>query len=296
MKLTQNPAQLISRVPRRAWRWFLRAAVAAALFPVLLQCVIAYLVGSDARILPPQLQTAKNLLVVTAHPDDECLFFSPSILGVLDRRKREMTGGLLVMSTGNNYGLGETRQKELQGSCRALGVHAARCVALDHPELQDNPTVWWNTTLIEDIVREHVEKWKIDAIITFDEGGVSGHINHRAVSAAVRHYAATDPEAPVTFTLTTTALIRKYTLLGDLPLTALPFAWRIINALSYPATTADPKTTPRALVANTWQRYLKTREAFAQHPSQYTWDRHLYMIVSRYVWFNDLKRVERLGS
>jgi len=34
-----------------------------------------------------------------------------------------------------------------------------------------------------------------------------------------------------------------------------------------------------------------TRDAFAQHPSQYTWDRHLYMIVSRYVWFNDLKRI-----
>jgi N-acetylglucosaminylphosphatidylinositol deacetylase len=93
--------------------------------------------------------------------------------------------------------------------------------------------------------------------------------------------------------LTTTSLLRKYTFLGDLPLTALPFAWRIISALSYPAETADPKTTSRALMANTWQRYLKTREAFAQHPSQYTWDRHLYMIVSRYVWFNDLKRVER---
>jgi N-acetylglucosaminylphosphatidylinositol deacetylase len=46
-----------------------------------------------------------------------------------------------------------------------------------------------------------------------------------------------------------------------------------------------------ALVANTWSRYLATRHAFAQHPSQYTWDRHLYMIMSRYVWFNDLKRV-----
>lgn len=77
---------------------------------------------------------------------------------------------------------------------------------MDHPDLQDNPRVWWNTGLIAKIVHEHVLKWKIDAvsispksstsrlgranrigqIITFDEGGVSGHINHRAVSAAVR--------------------------------------------------------------------------------------------------------------
>jgi len=106
-------------------------------------------------------------------------------------------------------------------------------------------------------------------------------------------YAATHAEAPVTYTLTTTALPRKYTFLGDLPLTALPFMWRIIEALSFPTHTADPKDGGRALVANTWHRYRLTREAFAQHPSQYTWDRHLYMVVSRYVWFNDLKKVNR---
>jgi N-acetylglucosaminylphosphatidylinositol deacetylase len=73
--------------------------VVALLVPILLQCVIAYLVGSDARILPPQLLAAKNLLVVTAHPDDECLFFAPSILGTLNRN-RDIKGALLVMSTG----------------------------------------------------------------------------------------------------------------------------------------------------------------------------------------------------
>lgn len=106
-------------------------------------------------------------------------------------------------------------------------------------------------------------------------------------------YAASNPAAPVTFTLTTTTLLRKYTFLGDLPLTVLPFVSRIIGALSFPTSVADPNDGDRALVANTWRRYLLTRDAFAQHASQYTWDRHLYMIVSRYVWFNDLKRVER---
>jgi len=107
------------------------------------------------------------------------------------------------------------------------------------------------------------------------------------------NYAASDPSAPVTFTLTTTSLPRKYTFLGDLPLTVLPFVWRIVGALSFPTSTADVKDSDRALVANTWRRYLMTREAFAQHSSQYSWDRHLYMFMSRYVWFNDLKRIER---
>jgi N-acetylglucosaminylphosphatidylinositol deacetylase len=47
----------------------------------------------------------------------------------------------------------------------------------------------------------------------------------------------------------------------------------------------------KAIVANTWHRYGMTRQAFAQHNSQYSWDRNLYMLFSRYVWFNDLKRV-----
>lgn len=69
---------------------------------------------------------------------------------------------------------------------------------------------------------------------------------------------------------------------------------RIAGAIAYPSSTADAKDGWRVLAANTWGRYLKTRNAFAQHPSQYTWDRNLYMIMSRYVWFNDLKRVERI--
>jgi len=36
---------------------------------------------------------------VTAHPDDECLFFSPAILGVLDGNP-DTTGGLIVLSSG----------------------------------------------------------------------------------------------------------------------------------------------------------------------------------------------------
>jgi len=101
MPLPMPQTLLLGRVPvsRRAWRWLGRAALLALVVPLVLQWTVAYLVGSDARILPPQLLTAKNLLIVTAHPDDECLFFAPSILGVLDRN-RDVTGGLLVMSTG----------------------------------------------------------------------------------------------------------------------------------------------------------------------------------------------------
>ncbi|KAL7895904.1 putative N-acetylglucosaminyl phosphatidylinositol de-N-acetylase [Trichoderma sp. SZMC 28014] len=275
-------------------RTLLRIALVVLVIPFFLQWLLAYVVGRDARLLPPELLQAKNVLIVTAHPDDECLFFSPTILGVLDRN-RAINGGLLVMSTGNNYGLGETRKQELKGSCSALRINPSRCEALDHPSLQDNPKVWWDTDLIKSKVKEYVDKWEVDAIITFDEGGVSGHINHRAVSAAVSEYVMGDEKAPPAYKLVTTAVLRKYTFLFDLPLTALSFSWRIIAAVFYPSEKASSELSSEALIANTWHRYQRTRNAFASHDSQYSWDRHLYMILSRYVWFNDLKRIPAKG-
>lgn len=69
-----------------------------------------------------------------------------------------------LASTGNNYGLGELRKKELLGSCEALGIDTTRCVALDHPDLQDNPKVWWDENKIKPILKEYIKKWKIDAV------------------------------------------------------------------------------------------------------------------------------------
>lgn len=92
----------------------------------------------------------------------------------------------------------------------------------------------------------------------------------------------------------TTPLWRKYTLLGDLPLTALRFFWRIAAAVVSPSSSTDAAEVPeRAIMANTWRRYMITRAAFRQHDSQYSWDRHLYMVLSRYVWFNDHVRARK---
>src|SRR4051812_44050666 len=87
-------------IPRRKIRrMLLRLMILVFVTPFFLQILLAYVVGSDFRLLPAELQQAKNLLIVTAHPDDECLFFAPSILGVLDRNPKTM-GSLLVISTG----------------------------------------------------------------------------------------------------------------------------------------------------------------------------------------------------
>lgn len=107
------------------------------------------------------------------------------------------------------------------------------------------------------------------------------------------NYAATDAKAPATYVLTSVSLIRKYTILGDLPLTALSFTRRIAGALFSRGNAQDESYDDKALLASPWSFYVKTRQAFSSHDSQYSWDRNLYMILSRQVWFNDLRRVQK---
>jgi N-acetylglucosaminylphosphatidylinositol deacetylase len=98
-RLNQNVARYLNRIPRRAWRWIIRLAVLAFILPIVLQWLIAYIVGGDIRLLPAELQAAQSVLVVTAHPDDECLFFSPTILRVLSGNLKTR-GSLLSISNG----------------------------------------------------------------------------------------------------------------------------------------------------------------------------------------------------
>lgn len=61
----------------------------------------------------------KSVLLVTAHPDDECMFFTPSIRNFINEGSRV---DLLCLSTGNYDGMGQQRRGELERSCSILGI------------------------------------------------------------------------------------------------------------------------------------------------------------------------------
>jgi len=262
-----------------------------------------------------------------AHPDDECLFFGPSILNAWGDRR--VGRALLVLSSGDYDGLGEVRRKEVKESCDTLGVSTDRCVVLEHRDLQDNPKKWWSEAVVEGMLKRYVDSWHIDLIITFDEGGISGHINHKAVNAGVKKYISeNEHHHPPVYAVQTKFLLRKYSSLIDLIPTSLPFSLRILEALlfappsqevvanvaaststsntdddgkdkgkdkgSTTASTASTAVDPygdKALIVSNWNNYQRTRAAFRQHKSQYSWDRAIYMVVNRYMWFNDLRRM-----
>ncbi|RAK80053.1 PIG-L family deacetylase [Aspergillus fijiensis CBS 313.89] len=257
--------------------------------------LLAYPLADDPRLVPASVQRARHILLVTAHPDDETLFFSPTIL--YHRTNPEVTRALLVLSCGNYNGLGDTRQEEIHRSCDRLGIAPERCIVLDRGDLQDNPKAWWDQDLIREVVAQYVQQWHIDLLYTFDDGGVSGHVNHRAVSGGVRKFIQTTPTAPPAYMLQSVFLLRKYASLVDLLRTALPFTGRILRALMVspehdPGLAVTDRYEDTALLVSSWETYRVARTAFAQHASQYSWDRVLYLVVSRYMWFNDLARVQ----
>ncbi|GFF88555.1 N-acetylglucosaminyl-phosphatidylinositol de-N-acetylase [Aspergillus udagawae] len=273
--------------------------VIVALTALCLYVLLAYYLANDPRLVPVAFQHAKSILLVTAHPDDETLFFSPSI--TYRRDDPHVQRALLAISSGNYEGIGDRRRQEIHDSCSVLGIVPDRCIVLDNAELQDNPKKWWNEDLIKDLVASHVQKWNVDLIITFDNGGVSGHINHRAVSAGVRKYITSTPQAPPAYTLQSTFLLRKYSSLIDLIPTAIPFSWRILKAiLTSPVASAVDGVhdlspldayNDKALLVSSWRTYLVSRAAFSQHASQYSWDRSFYLVISRYMWFNNLNKM-----
>ncbi|KAE8317094.1 putative deacetylase LmbE-like domain-containing protein [Aspergillus transmontanensis] len=243
-----------------------------------LYLLLAYSLANDPRLVPIAFQEAKSILLVTAHPDDETLFFSPTI--TYRENDANVKRSLLVISSGNYDGLGDKRQSELHSSCEKLGISEDQCVVLDIAELQDNPKQWWDGDMVKDLVSSYKEKWHVDLIVTFDQGGISGHINHRSVSAGVRKYVQSTPDAPAAYMLQSTPLLRKYSSLLDLIPTSIPFAWRILKALlTTPLSKEVEHNTVhdvvpllaynnKALIVSSWKTYRISRSAFSQHDSQ----------------------------
>ncbi|XP_056675665.1 N-acetylglucosaminyl-phosphatidylinositol de-N-acetylase isoform X1 [Monodelphis domestica] len=93
-------------------------------------------------------------LLVTAHPDDEAMFFAPTLLG-LTRLKYQVS--LLCFSAGNYYNQGEIRKRELLQSCDVLGIPPSSVTIIDHRQLPDDPNEDWNPELVATLLQRHIK-------------------------------------------------------------------------------------------------------------------------------------------
>ena len=75
------------------------------------------------------LWRSKKVLLLTAHPDDEVLFFSPTLLAV----PRGVQVFSLCLSYGDSEGLGQVRKQEFHRAMDVLKIPENRRWILNHP-------------------------------------------------------------------------------------------------------------------------------------------------------------------
>ncbi|KAB5559558.1 putative deacetylase LmbE-like domain-containing protein [Coniochaeta sp. 2T2.1] len=250
----------------------------------------------------------KRICLLIAHPDDEAMFFAPTVLALT----RPETGNhvkILCLSSGNADGLGETRKRELAKSGLTLGLRSEDDVfVVDSPDFQDSMAATWDTaaikTLLSSAFAPHLapgssppraEKDKpvatIDALITFDRHGVSGHPNHASLYHGAKAFVAGlvqgkegwTPPLDL-YTLTSIGFARKYTSLLDVVPTLAGWAW---------GSDFKDKKRPAALIflnglgeggmVTAWKAMVSA------HKSQMVWFRYGWIGFSRYMVVNDLR-------
>ena len=206
----------------------------------------------------PQLRN-KRICLLIAHPDDEAMFFSPTLLALTDPDLGNHVK-ILCLSTGNNDGLGAVRQTELVASAGILGLRAPQkdVLVIDSPTFPDSMTAEWPAKAIAELLssafspasKSHSESTSrgpssggrtsegppdvtIDVLVTFDRAGVSGHTNHISLYHGARAWLEglmrghEGWRCPVQlYTLTSTNIVRKYISVFDAPVTMI---WGIVR-------------------------------------------------------------------
>ncbi|KAK5627590.1 hypothetical protein RRF57_003305 [Xylaria bambusicola] len=247
----------------------------------------------------------KKICLLIAHPDDEAMFFSPTVLA-LTRPENGNHVKILCLSTGNADGLGETRRRELVKSAMLLGLRREEDIfVMDSPDFPDSMTAKWDADRISTLLRSafapHYGNSRdeggmvvIDALITFDKSGISSHPNHISLYHGARGFISGllkkrpgRPSPVDLYTLTSVGMLRKYAGFMDI------FTTRAVVGLS--ATRKNKKGSPDKLVhvsALTAGResYGSARRAMTHaHKSQMVWFRWGWIALSRYMVINDLR-------
>lgn len=229
---------------------------------ILALTLFAYILRHQKRL--PVTPKSRCLLVI-AHPDDETMFFGPTLQQLVASGCNVY---ILCLTSGNADGLGAVRKKELVQAVPCLGVRRENLTILDMSSYQDGQTKW-EIEKLSSVILHHLEKLDCDFVITFDERGVSGHPNHAACFFTLQ-FLYTNGHIPAgvqVFVLESVRLYRKY--IGVLDVFA-SFNWANFMYVSSP---------------------LPVYRAMCCHRSQLLWFRYLYMCFSRYVTVNTLRRI-----
>ncbi|KAL2830021.1 N-acetylglucosaminyl-phosphatidylinositol deacetylase [Aspergillus cavernicola] len=265
----------------------------------------------------PQLYN-KRICLLIAHPDDEAMFFAPTLLA-LTKPDLGNHVKILCLSSGDADGLGPIRREELKKSARHLGLRSDTDVlVLDDPRFKDSITTEWSKTDVASLLssaftpdtsntststtnkrKTTAPSASIDILLTFDIHGISNHPNHRSLHHGALHFLYTLMQpapgytCPVSlYTLTTTNLLRKYIGILDAPLTMVRGVFDSLFSSSAAKKNKKNGMPARLLFVSSVGEWMTAQKAMVlAHQSQMVWFRWGWIGIGRYMVVNDLKRV-----
>lgn len=234
------------------------------------------------------LFSKRKILFLVAHPDDEVMFFGPSILRVV----KDNDIYLLCLSNGNAEGLGKIREKELFESCRILGIPSKNIKIIENSEMQDSMSSQWDPNLISQILLEFVTEQNIDIVITFDEFGISKHPNHIACYyGALTFYNSLEGSKPYIYVLSTVFILRKYLFIFDLFFSLILYLYYMFLGTGFfKLFNLKDKRNFIHFISSPFELYNIQKAMVKGYSSQMKWFRWAYICTSRYMIFNELER------
>jgi N-acetylglucosaminylphosphatidylinositol deacetylase len=156
--------------------------------------------NASQNIFNPNNGNAGRVLLLTAHPDDECMFFAPTISALVGKIHEEegVSNALhsevarrnttalysLCLSIGDADSLGHIRREELGRSLDVIGIAKSNRWVLDHmyviisylltklctilisptSDLKDNMTSNWSPKIIAEVLMPYIIEHQISTV------------------------------------------------------------------------------------------------------------------------------------
>jgi N-acetylglucosaminylphosphatidylinositol deacetylase len=241
-------------------------------------------------------------VLIIAHPDDESMFFVPTLQALKDTAV-----WIICLTTGDYDGLGKVRSKEMLQAGQLLNVE--KVLVCDN--LKDHPTERWDIAQVQQEIASTLKtairstnngnkSWSRLVLITFDQYGVSGHVNHidthLGVCAIVGRGGFILSGDDFSRASKINIPVEAWSLASERNIVAkyIPFLSWLLLFLSFFRIVQDSH---RGIDIDSSHQCYRLHEpslnwkAMTTHKSQFVWYRRLFVVFSCYTYVNTLQRI-----